>query len=1140
MKRESWLNERRELYTALKRGPAFLFLGQEYLRLESGIDSFLSEILRKYGKASTASPYYNQILEGKAQKSIDSSLAWMQQLCNRLSVGQWLKTIADFPWNGVYTSAIDTIWLRSFDSEWRELPPLFNEKSDPIDPRNRLRLHCTFLYGRIDQAEETTRPPLTLIEFSKREQIAIALARRLPELITPLGVLVIEGYAGDADWFNPNQLLPIIDELNPRQAHIFSATAPLLQNPYISHLVNNEKLILHDESLATYLLKGETAGFIKLGRRVEEEEHGRRIQLGDEILTVPAQIWQDVSRSAMILDDTVLIPPPSLSEENRYQVFRNFLAHSSARPQWSGYERGFAFSREFEKELRKQVDMRLQSKRLQEDVVILHGQTGTGKTVALGALAYQIRKERKYSVLFIERKSQKPVNADIDIFCQWAEDCGATSTLVIWDGMAEMEQYYDLLRYLTGRGRRAVLVGSCYRIGQAKPNLIEAPANLSGNETRQLKVFLNHFAPSLGDLIDRQIEERYDDTFLVALYRLLPSTRGQIRSGVVREVGLAEQKIKSKAHGGQLKLDFDNALGKALLDAGLITEGNLFSSEVKEIGGEMVDELQNLTALVMVPGRFGLKVPIELLLRAIGKEDYLNFIDVLSGIDIIQWYEDDLGNIEIGPRHSLEAKLIVQSRLGGHKTEVDFVRQLLVEVKDSDGFIHNREVEFAVNLVQSMGPNGQERNSFLPHYQDLSRALQELREQRGVQNPQLMLKEANLLRELVAERSKSGMPLDDAQELLDQAEEILGNALEIVESQGGRSDLQSSIRVELASTLGAKIKHALDTKHPQEAIRLFQEAHDQLFKARALNPDSYHPIDVLAWTTEDILNSEVIDPSTRAEAKADILATFVTAEIEDFSADQQERFQKRRFAIGKLLGIEDLPEEAFQALLNQGSKAGYCLKARHIVGKWPTDAVLSDVQRKRCRDGASYLEENRGTIECDGRCLNLLLHLWWMAKAGRRIFHGERQTVPFSQVDWQYCSEVISKLIAAGERYTTPRIKYLDALAAFHLDEIERAFDIFREIEQDSGHVGGSRRILRSYLVSTPDGQPKVFTGEVKWNNGKKGEVYVSELRRNFRFITADFNRPDIQSGESLGRFHLAFNFIGPIADPIGYLKPGK
>ena len=1146
MKSES-LNEWQELHIALKRGPAFLFLGQDYLRLESGADAFLSEVVRKYGPENDVSPHYNQIFQGEAQKSINSSLAWMQERCKRLSVPQWMKTVANFSWSGVYTSAIDTIWLRDFNSEWRELEPLFEEKYNPIDPRSKSRLHCTFLFGRVDQVEETTLPPLTIIESLARKQVAISLARRLPELITPLGVLAIEGYAGDNDWFNPEHLLPIIQHLNPGQVHIFSATPQLLQNHLISHLVKSKILVPHDESLAEYLLKGEKAGFIKLGRRLEEEEHGQRIQLGNEILTVPSQIWRQVSRSAMILDDTVLIAPPSLSEENRYQEFRNFLAQSGTRPQWFGYKRGFAFSRGFEEELRRAVNTRLNSKRQPRDVIILYGQTGTGKTVALGALAYQIRQERKYPVLFIERKSQRPINSDIDRFCQWAENQGSPSTLVIWDGMVEIEQYYDLLQYLTGRGRKVVLVGSCYResifqIESPGKNFIEAATVLSENEIKRFKKFINGFDSSLTSWIDQRVGQQYDETFLAALYRLLPPTRGQIQDGVVREMDVAEQEILRRAQEGELSPSWATTLGRALLEAGLPHE-TFFLTE-QEIGGEKVDVLHNLTALVMVPGRFGLKIPLELLLRTLNREDYLNFVEILNRIDIIQWYDDESGNIEIGARTSLEARLIVESRLGGAKTEVDFVKQLLVEVKDSNGFVHNREVEFAVNLVRSMGPNAPDVNYFLPHYPVLSQALQELREKRGVQQPRLMLQEANLLREYVSNQTKqnqSGTSSDETQELLNKTEKVLCEALQKVESQHGTNELQSFIRVEWASTLGAKVKVLLDEKSLPEAIQLFQEAHNHLFKARALNPESYHSIDVLAWTTQDVLNSNDIDSSIRAEAIANILEIFATSEFEDFSLDQQERFNQRRMTIGQLLGREDLSEEAFQTLIKQGSKAGYCLKALEIVGKLPTEGILNESQQKRCCEAANYLEENREKIENDGRCLNLLLHLWWKAKTGKRIFHGDRQTVPFTQRDWQHCREILLKLMASSELYRTPRIKYLYGLSAFHLDDFLNAFQTFQEIEQDSGYVRGRRRILRSYLISTPEGEPKVFTGHVVSTDGKWGKVYVPELRRGIPFLPRnDFNRPDIQSGESLGEFHLALNFIGLIAEPISFLKQGN
>jgi hypothetical protein len=1130
-------------YKALKKGPAFLLLGQDYLRLESGIDPFLSEVLRKYDKTPASHlqyPQYSQILEGGAKNSIESTLAWMQERCYRLSTPLWLKTVADYAWSGVYSSAIDVIWPSAFHSEWRELQHLFQEKQRPIDPRNRSNLHCTYLFGNVSRTEETERPPLTNLDFLKRKHVAVALARRLPEIITPFGVLVIEGYAGARDWLRPEDLVPIIDELNPGQTHIFSVTEEIAKNPYIADFAENGKLILHSESLATILLRGDEAGFLQLGKRPVDEEDGQRIQLGENILTVPSDIWNRVSMSAMILDDSMLITPPSLSEDKLYDEFRNFLFESSTRPTWSGYERGFNFHREFEIQLYTEVDKSLKSKELQNEPIIIHGQTGTGKTVALGALAYKIRKERKHPVLFIERKNQKPTNSDIDYFCKWAEDCGAPTTLIVWDGMVELGNYYELLRYLASLGRKVVLVGSCYHLDtdDQRENFIEAPTALSQSEVSNFTEFINNFGSELGQLLEESIK-RHDDTFLVALYRLLPPTRSLIRSGVQREYQIAEREIGRIFQ--EKKLDApSNTLGCYFVKSGLISEETFLSSELKEIGGEKVNEIEELIGLVIVPGRFGLKVPLELLLRACGNKGVLNFANILEKIDIIRLSEDATGNIEIGPRHPLEAKLLAQVRLGGSRAEVDFVKQLILEIRESYAYSRDPEVQFAVELIRNMGPNGQDAAYFAPHYVELSRTLRKLREERGVQNPRLMLQEAALLRESVIKESRRGTPPIDAVNMLTEAEKTLGESLKLLKSTHRNDMMKSVILVELASTLGAKAQHiSTHTNRPQDSIPLFKDACDNLFKARDLNPHDYYTIDVLAWMTKDILKSDILDPQTRADIEADILCTFEMAEPDDFGSNQQVLFHKRRMEIGALLDKRELSDDAFDALLAKGSYAGYYLRAYDKIKDVPIGTELNRSQRNACQLAVKYLEENRQAIVNDSRCLYLLLHTWWKMRTGKPLFYGERQTLPFSQDDWQYCLRLISDLANTDEPLTNPSLIYLRGVTTFHIGDINGSLRIFRELGRGEKYVTGRRRIIRSYLASTSDGKPEVFNGTVDWvsDNGAKGEVYVEKLRSRILFLPHDFSRPDIQKHDTLNKFHLAFNFIGPIADPIRYLK---
>jgi hypothetical protein len=605
----------------IKRGPTILFLGQNYLRLDTAVDPFLSEVLRKYGKPGEVAKNYGQILDSEANRSPEHALAWMHERSKRLSAPDWLTIVASYPWSCVYTSAIDAIWISSFRMPWRELQPVFDEVYKPSDPRNKSKLHCTFLFGCVDRTDEEQRPPLTPFDWRKRKQVAVGLARRLPEILTPLGSLIVDGYGVD-DWYAPDDLLPIIDSLGPGQTYIFSASPELSNHADVQHLARKGVLKVTTQSLAATLLAGIEAGVLQVGLPADDETAGRRIQLEDKTIVVPHEIWSQTARSATILDDILFLPPRPLSQDARYREFRTFLSGSNGKPQWSAYARGLAFPRSFENELRRVTNHYLAQKRLTDMPIILHGQTGTGKTVALGALAYAVRGEHKHPVLFIERRLQRPLQADVDRFCKWAEDSGAPSSLVIWDGMLNQEEYSDFLSYLTGRGRKVVLVGSCYRIREPhrNPRFVHAPAQLSPQEVSEFVKFLCSFDPTIEKILSRF--SAIDDSFLAALYRLLPGTRSQIRTGVSGEATHVEDHVAKKAAETTVQVPAKTALEEALRASGIISGQLPLYAKSNVVDGELISEMQDFTGLVMVPGQFGLTVPLELLMRAWGKKAY--------------------------------------------------------------------------------------------------------------------------------------------------------------------------------------------------------------------------------------------------------------------------------------------------------------------------------------------------------------------------------------------------------------------------------------------------------------------------------------------------------------------------------------
>ena len=182
----------------------------------------------------------------------------------------------------------------------------------------------------------------------------------------------------------------------------------------------------------------------------------------------------------------------------------------------------------------------------------------------------------------------------------------------------------------------------------------------------------------------------------------------------------------------------------------------------------------------------------------------------------------------------------------------------------------------------------------------------------------------------------------------------------------------------------------------------------------------------------------------------------------------------------------------------------------------------------------AYLDNNRAQIAKDSRCLNLMLNYWWLSKTRHRLFDNERVVLSFQKDDWNYALRLIRELRA----FDTNRglaLSLLEAVSLFHLDLFPTALQMFGEVEAESYRVPGRRRILRSFLASEPEGVPRVYHGTVQSVDSRRNraQVFVEEIGRYITFLPTDFGRPDIRSGDSLGEFHIAFNFIGPIADPL-------
>ncbi|MBK9155719.1 MAG: hypothetical protein IPM25_16180 [Chloracidobacterium sp.] len=1129
-------------FSKLQTRPAVLFLGQHHLSLERGSDPLLEEVLRKFGPSMNGrkSAYDDLFLLG--QDSGENHLDWLRERCRRMLPSTWLEIIGRFPWSSVVTSAVDTLVDRALEVEWREIHPIFEDKINPFDPRNRRRLHLTHLFGSLGRIEPAERPPLSKLELIKKRPNAISLLGRLPEVVSPLGTLVVEGYEPKGDWLGIEDFYAVLDNLGDGQIHFFfSGGDDLRSDELVSLLVEGKKAIVHPESLASVLNKAEAEGFIDSGLTSIEAEARDSLTVGNRVSSIPLHLRTQLARSALILDDELLIPPPTISKDRLYIEFRDFLANSSGRPDWKGFARGFAFKRDFETELEGSITKMLKGAGSLRRPLILHGRTATGKTVACGSLAYKTKIEGKFPVLFIERKTNRPNFHDISSFCEWAENEGSAATLVIWDAMAEVSQYEELVRFLQSRGRKAVIIGTSYLIPDQKISAasreyyVEAKDRFGEHELPRLRKFVGGLDPNLEQYVDR-FTKNESVTFLVALYRLLPSSRPKVQLGVVEEVGYAEEQIIRKSKSRPVRI-FQSSMGTALINAGVATASEINLEEVIEVSGDFTTRIEEIIGLIMVPGSFGHAVPLEILIRAFDRVRIEELVPILRDIDIFTWTEDEVGNLFLGPRQALEARILVNRRLGSAEVEIGYATKLLLEIKDGTNSVENTELNFAVDLVRSLGPNGANPARYSRYWLTLSDVLRTLRTERGVLNPRLMLQEAFLRREYVIANT---LPVTDSIGLLESAVETLEHAIDELPDDRRQNKLRSIMLVERAAVLGAKLQLLNEHKILNSDIRrIYEGIRASILAARTLDPDSFRPVDVLAWTSTALLKGELIDESTRLEITADLLYAFDSINADELGVER-EQFERRRMEIGDVLDLHEMRDDAFDHLASIGSTAGLYLRARNKLKDVDlTEPVVSGKDLAACSSAMEYLNQNEDLIASDGRCLYLQLRLWWILKTSEPIFFVERQSVPFAEEDWLYLLRLVERIVQSGELYRLSSLLYLQAVSLFHLGELERSLSVFKEIAFEPEETQGRRRIVRSLLASNPNGTARMFNGTVRWSDGTKGEVFVEDLGRNIRFLPHDFNRQEIKVGETIAKFHIAFNFIGPIADPVRTTKRG-
>ena len=995
-------------------------------------------------------------------------------------------------------------------------------------------------FGRAGDRDAAERPPRDASELRRRTAShAAVLLSRLAETTTSMGILLIDGLRCGRDWLHEDTLSGILSEFNRGQVYWFGwpSDTPAVAPATIRELATPDgPVTFFQQRLATALRSLEVAHQIDLSSSLATFPSAGTVTIGDRRIDVDPATRLRVSTGAAVVDDAWLAPLPQLGTDVAYAQFRRFHGQvEDARRLIDGLRRNFAITRSFENELQDRASNALAKPAAEHAPVIVHGQSGAGKSLALARLAYTIRNEARYPVLLASRVTRLPAVEELDDFCLKAEDAGAELTVVICDANAPENRYADLLRGFRSRGRRVVVIGSGYRIiddadvaSRGTGHFIEAPAELSNRESEELAALLLRWT-------GEEIALERSSYLLPAIYRLLPEVRPRLAAGLAREARVAEDGLRQRGGAGRgVPETADTVLGRALVSAGVVDPKTILDQELDTLLDSVPnDAASRVVDIVMVPGKLGCPVPINLLMRTVGgSESPVDIVALFSGIDLFRWTSNDDDDLFVRPRLRVEAEMIVGRRLGTAQAEAEIAVQLMQSA--NPGPHGDSERRFVLELVHRLGPDGPFGTRYAAHYLRVARALTEMRTMRGLADPSFMLQEATLRRRVFrhsveADDDEAAAVLEEARAIVDLGLEELGTA-----STHRRRRTRANLLVERAAIYGFRAVQRISSGAAADEIWQFYEAARSSTRRAAFAADSYHALDVGIWVPNDLLTRGNWSPERRAELVADILDGLERVDDEQLDVDQRVRFEERRVKVGQTLRNHTLQREGLAALDRLGSAAGLFLEARGLGGALRGAGSAHDGDRAKAVCALEFLRNEPDRVRRDARCIRYFLRCLWLVSTNTYLFGGERMPLPEEEDTIAEMLDVLEALADLEGVSGDARLQYLRAVLLWRLRREHSAVEVWRLVSQETAFAD-PRRVVRHHVWTERGSLPRLFHGRVSTSPGHHGRarVRVEELRQDVDVLQRDFRDTELRRGSTVpGGFHIAFNFIGPVADP--------
>ena len=616
-----------------------------------------------------------------------------------------------------------------------------------------------------------------------------------------------------------------------------------------------------------------------------------------------------------------------------------------------------------------------------------------------------------------------------------------------------------------------------------------------------------------------------------------------------------------------------STIAEQLIDLGIAdSTWMFFGKEEAELSAMGLDSAGRLIDYVMAAGRLNCPIPVNLTFRALGQTDSANIEHILhlfADIDLFRWrMSEDGSDYLISPRIQLEAELICRRRLGPEQ-EIDRLIDIIRCVRL--GVDHNAERSFLLDLLTKIVRNGPRGAAYRPGYLRVADSLRELREHGRIFEPTLVLRECVLRRQAVFSAQHNDVEDRTDEErfsILDDARDTLERTLTYIDNENIRIHRRTKqgLISERSAIYGYLAVERAQSSAGEEFWSDYLAARAASEKAMGLGRD-FHPIDIALWTARDVLQLRKTDLSDvqRAEILADLHSTIDVADdvfgirmprtgldaahgsvkqsniSQDNSPDeslvtidQRARYLERRARVAYAMADSTLTDETLFELENVAPSAATFLIAKRKSEQVDTkEPPFDDGIRRLAADAADYISRRDASgVETDDRCQRLLLRLRWAQSTGERLMLYQRGRTPSRLEHVHELLSIVSFLNDQSGMDARNRERYLEAVLCWLAKDTTRAIEVWRSLSRDTEYEDRSR-VVRWLIDTDEAGAPRRFRGRVEQRGEHDWHIRVEGIDKPIVALPRDFSSDDLSRGRELRDFGVAFNYIGPIADPL-------